>query len=274
MTVVGAHVAGEFGLLSTFDRVEELGLGCFQMFIGASNSYFPYHIGPKQAIAFRQKKADLNIKVAAHGPYMPNVCSSKRWDASIKSIVAYMRAANELAIDFMVFHPGSHLGEGMQQGRENLIKATEIILDETASLGIKLLWENTAGGGTQVGHVQVLAEVVAYINERDALGMCLDTTHAYADQHPLDVQTYRTAFWERFGGVTDWVHFNNPDRKVKLGCHLDRHRQNWLEAKWPVEVMLDIAREWGPSVPLCMEAAPDAYDVNLMLLDEAGVYPC
>lgn len=270
--IIGGHFTGGPGILGPFDIAEEYGVRCFQMFIG-SNSYRPYDVGEQHREAFRARKASSKMIVAAHGPYLPNVCATNepdriRW--SIDCIVSYIDAADKLDIEYMVFHPGSHKTADMGAGIHSLIQATLEILDRTSNCKTKLLWENTAGGGTQVGHVENVATLVEATGDRSRLGMCVDTVHAYADGHSIDQGEYRQEFWKKYESLTDWVHLNNPDQKVCLGSHLDRHRQNWLDAKWPVDVMLAIAREWGESTPLCMESDPSAYEVNLMVLDEAG----
>lgn len=159
----------------------------------------------------------------------------------------------------------------MAHGISAFIESTKRILERTKDMKVKLLWENTAGGGTQVGRVENVAQCVSVINQRDRLGMCIDTVHSFADGHPLDMPEYRAQFWDKYKGLTDWVHFNNPDPKVKLGMHLDRHRVDWLNGRWSADTMVQIAKEWGPDVPLCMEADPTAYDVNFMILDEASL---
>lgn len=244
------------------------GASCFQMFIGPSKGYEPFRLGQSSIDDFKSARGEGTV-VTAHGPYLPNVCSNERWRESVVSIVKYMHVADSLGVEYMVFHPGSHKGEGADYGKELLVKATQFIIEQTKSLRTKLLWENTAGGGTQVGHVDVIADVVRLVGPEE-VGLCIDTTHSFADGHNLVDKVYRAEFWEKYSNITDWVHFNNPDRNVTLGGHLDRHRQNWLEARWPVDVMLEIADSWGSSVPLCMEADPSAYEVNFMLLGEAG----
>jgi len=269
---IGGHFWTETGLLGSFDSAETFDVNCFQMFIG--KGYQPYDVGLHQRVAFRNRKDVKGYLIAAHGPYMPNVCcpsEPQRVTSSIACIVDYIRAADKLGIEFMVFHPGSHKQSTMEDGIECLYESTLEILDLTQDCRTKLLWENVAGGGTQVGHVENVAYVVNAVNDRSKLGMCIDTVHSYADGHPLDQGEYRQEFWDKYRGLTDWVHFNNPDSRVRLGSHLDRHRQNWLDAKWPVDVMLAIAREWGETTPLCMEADPSSYEVNFMILDEAGL---
>lgn len=272
---IGGHFSHGTGLNGPFDVALEHEANCFQMFIGG-NSTRPYDVGSHHAEEFKSKKQDLDMMVAAHGPYLPNVCAAHEPDRiawSIQCIMDYMRAADKLDIEFMVFHAGSHKGSGSPAGFECFVESTHAILQGTKDLKVKLLWENTAGGGTQIGHVEAVAQCVKLIDNREQLGMCLDTTHSYADGHALDADRYRANFWNEYKDLTDWVHFNNPDRKVQRGSHLDRHRQDWLNAKWPVDVMINIAREWGPDAPLCMEADPTSYEVNFMLLDEAGLLP-
>lgn len=266
---IGAHFTPEAGNLITApaSTAKHYGASCFQMFVGPNKGYKPFFIGADTVETFKQLKGGR--KVSAHGPYLPNVCCDERWQDSVDSIVGYMQAADQLGIEFMVFHPGSHKGLGEDIGRAWFLKASREIVERTKGGKIKLLWENTAGGGTQVGHVDNVARLVREVGH-DRIGMCLDTTHSFADGHNLADHVYRQEFWAKYKDVTDWVHFNNPDRKVELGSHLDRHRQNWLDAKWPVDVMISIADEWGDSVPLCMEADPTAYEVNFMLLDESG----
>jgi deoxyribonuclease-4 len=273
--IIGAHLAGGMDVAAPFNTALELGASCFQIFIGNTHTFFPYPITEEMAHKSRALRGSTGLKMAVHGCYVVNICydgpERSKYGLGKKSIIEQLKAADRIGADFLVMHIGSHKGEGLEKGLAWLEAATHVILDATKDVKTKLLYENTAGGGTQIGHVDYLHDVLEKVNRSDRIGLCIDTTHSYADGHELDDKAYRDAFWGKYLKHCDWVHFNSPDPKVGIGSHLDRHSLPWNKAKWDQQVMLDMAGELAGKVPLCMEADEDAYSYNMMLLEEAGL---
>jgi deoxyribonuclease-4 len=273
--IIGAHLSGGLDVITPYNQALELGASCFQMFIGNTHTFFPYPVTDERSSHALQMRIATGLKVAVHGCYVVNICydgpERSKYKLGIKSIMEQWKAAERVGADYLVMHIGSHKGAGMDQGMAWLTEATQFILDHMKGTRCKLLYENTAGGGTQVGHVENLYQVMETINQPDRLGMCIDTTHSYADGHRLDDPGYCDEFWAKYLKHCNWVHFNNPDPKVELLSHLDRHSLPWNKAKWPEEVMIRMAGKLAGKVPLLMEADQDAYSINMMLLEEAGL---
>lgn len=267
---IGAHLGGAGPINVPMDQANRLGLTCFQCFIGESNAYWPFQYPGAELQKFAGQKSTTNMTVAVHGNYIVNICyegEANKWGVGIRSITKQLEVCDELSADFLVMHVGSFKTQGRLRGVESLVKACAKILE--GNFKTKLLLENSAGGGTQIGHLDLLAEAVKQVNS-PKLGVCLDTVHAWSDGHDLTNKDERHKLWDSYGELVSWVHFNSPDPKAKLGGHLDRHSQPWNKCLWPEQVMIDIAQEWGPHVPLCMECS-EGYEYNLTVLEDHGL---
>jgi len=275
---IGAHLGDGSVSPANLVRVAEgRGFTAFQMFVGQQTNYYPYQYSPQQIQEFQSEKARTNMLVAAHGCYIANLChtgSQNRWRRSVASVVDQLRCCDRLGVDFLIMHVGSPKEQTEEEGRQNLFSAVEAALAEAKPTHTTLLLENTAGGGKQP-HMEALVHVVAQAEQAgiDKIGICLDTAHAWADGWDIPNVAERSLLLAQCAPYVKWVHYNNPDAKVERGSHLDRHREAWDSAKWPIDVMQRLAEEWGVGalLPLCMEADSRAYELNWMFLEEAGL---
>jgi deoxyribonuclease-4 len=267
---IGAHLGAAGPLLEPLDAANKLGLTCFQMFIGESNKYWPFQYAPSEIERFANEKQRTNMLVAVHGNYIVNIAhdgENNKYGLGIRSIKSQLDLCDRMHADFLVMHVGSFKEQGPERGVENLVRACETILE--SDYETKLLLENSAGGGRQIGHIAMLAEAIRKV-QHPKLGLCLDTVHAWGDGHDLTQKAVRDELWQQYGDLIGWLHFNSPDPKAKLGAHLDRHSQPWNKCGWEEQTMIDIAKEWGPKVPLCMECS-EGWEYNLQILEEHGM---
>lgn len=270
---IGGHFS-DVPPVQALQQAQRLGMRCCQIFLGASN----FLTGPRPLSAetitefnrLRQCQGS-DIEVACHAPYTLSLAyaQSDRYIRSLSVIADYLRTCDALGIHYLVCHVGSYKDATLDASRA-VRSAVRSILELMPNSRTSLLLENSAGGGTQFGH---LTDLVAVVKDFDhvRVGLCLDTAHAYADGVEMESATVRRQLWQQCGQYVRWVHYNNPDPNVRLGGHLDRHHVAWLKAKWPVHTMVEIAQEFGRDVSLCMEAREDSYDSNLQLLEEADL---
>ncbi len=220
---IGYHmsVAGKMEL--AFDRGEELGCNTMQIFLTNPRTWLARKLTMEEAEAFRERRRLSSIDpVVAHMPYLPNLSSSDMEirSKSITSLKVNIALAEQLGIDYLVLHLGSHMGHGIEKGRENL---AEIVKDAISlTKNCTLLLENSAGQKNSIGSkTDELAAIYDAIDSK-RVGFCLDTCHIYAAGYDITKESVLDDMDKGFDlNLVKVIHLN--DAKHELGSGLDRH---------------------------------------------------
>ena len=164
-----------------FDRADELGCSTIQIFLTNPRTWLTRKLSSEEIESFKKRRnaSDVN-PVVAHMPYLPNLSSSEKEirRKSIESLKVNISLAEQLGIDYLVLHLGSHMGHGIEKGRENLAEAIKDTLDLTK--GCTMLLENSAGQKNSIGSkMDELTAIYDAIGSK-RIGFCLDTCHVYA----------------------------------------------------------------------------------------------
>lgn len=176
----GAHVSSSGGISKAVDRAAELGCAAVQVFTQSPRMWRPTAHAEEELARFRSRREECGIGyVVCHALYLVNLAASDR-ELHAKSVAA-MRASLETAAaigaDGVVFHVGSHLGDGLEAGLERAVPP----LRELLALTDDRLWlvlENSAGAGGTMGRgVTELAAIVDALDGHPRLGICLDSCH-------------------------------------------------------------------------------------------------
>jgi len=168
------------------------------------------------------------LPVASHASYLINLASGKQEliDKSITALVAEIHRCEQLGISFVVIHPGSHGGDGIDVGLTRFTMALDLALDETGA-GVTVLLETTAGQGTGLGsRFEELAFILEHSRVPQRLGVCVDTCHIFAagyDIRTLSAYTQTMEEFDRLVGVGRIKFFHLNDSKQKLASRVDRH---------------------------------------------------
>ena len=226
---VGAHVPVGSGLAKGLAYALEIGAGAIQVFVSNPRGWAPSPGDPAQDAAFGEQCRRSGLPVFVHAPYLVNFGSPTETTRrrSVEAVRAALARGARIGARGVVVHAGSavagaHRDEAMQQLRELLLP----VLDEVPD-GLRLLVEPTAGGGQALAAtVQDLGPWFGQLDEHPALGVCLDTCHAYAAGHDLaapgGMKKTLDALVKTVGrGRLALVHAN--DSKDPLGSTRDRH---------------------------------------------------
>ncbi|QQG48688.1 MAG: deoxyribonuclease IV [archaeon] len=226
---VGLHLSIEKSLDLAFDRAEEVGATTFQIFTRNPRTWKFKELTAEQVSAFRSRRKKAGTRsVVAHMPYLPNLASPfagimKPSRATLKEEVS---RCDELGIDFLVTHLGSHLGAGTMVGVKNVAEAINKALAESGGATTVLL-ENMAGQKNSVGSsFDELKLILDRVREEHRVAVCLDLCHAFASGFDLTssaaVENTMSLFDDAVGvDKLRVVHLN--DSKGPLGGNLDRH---------------------------------------------------
>src|SRR5262249_13680881 len=143
----------------------------------------------EEILAFRAAHAAAGgLPVMAHASYLINLAADDRevLTRGKDALVAEVQRSSALGIPFVVFHPGAHLGFGEGPGIARVCQSLDEIHDRTKGASAKILLENTAGQGSSVGHrFEHLGQILEGTKERERLGVCFDTQHAFAAGYDL-----------------------------------------------------------------------------------------
>lgn len=131
-----------------------------------------------------------------------------------------------LGIKLLNFHPGSHLNKIAEEECLSIIaESINIALDETEF--VTAVIENTAGQGTNMGfRFEHLAEIIAQVEQKERVGVCIDTAHAFAGGYDISTEEGFKDTFEQFESTVGFhylkaMHLN--DSKKELGSKVDRH---------------------------------------------------
>lgn len=164
-------------------------------------------------------------KLVAHAPYTMNLCAAKEdiREFSKEMIADDLCRMEYLPGNYYNFHPGSHVGQGAEQGISLIVDALNEVLSETQSTTVLL--ETMAGKGTEVGRsFEELREIIDRVQCQEKLGVCFDTCHVWDAGY--DIVGHPDEVLEEFDRVIGLerlcaVHFN--DSMNECGSHKDRH---------------------------------------------------
>lgn len=227
---LGAHMSISGGLYLAPERGRTAGCNVIQIFTQNANQWRGKIPTDSDVALFREKRAESGIRdIISHDIYLINLASAPG-DVHDKSMIAFqeeMQRCARLGIDKIVMHPGSHLGEGEEVGLKRISAAFNTLFTVTPEFTGKVLLENTAGQGTNLGcrfsHLQAIINGSDY---PDRFGVCLDTCHSVAAGYDLLTRDgYEAAFaeFDALIGLERLICFHLNDSKKGLGSHVDRH---------------------------------------------------
>ncbi len=226
---LGLHLSIQGSIDRVVDRAAERGCNTLQMFSRNPRGWDSKKLESHAVESFRNKLRESRIwPVFIHTPYLLNLASPKD-DVFVKSVKVLkdeLHRASELGVPYVVTHLGSHLGYGKMEGFKRIVKAVTNSLSSVENDAILLL-ENTAGTKNSMGSAfEDIAQILSKIKTRERIGVCFDTSHAFAAGYDLVSQGAVQYTLQRFDEVVGsdamkLVHLN--DSKGALGSKVDRH---------------------------------------------------
>lgn len=227
MLYIGSHVGFSKNnqLLGSVLEASSYGANTFMFYTGAPQNTTRNPIDDKLTNDAILKMKEVGIdfsKVVVHAPYIINLCNEGNFDFSVSFLKGEVERVSKLGVKYMVLHPGSHVGLGIDKGIENIIAGLNLVLD--GKTDVTILLETMAGKGSEVGStMEEIKRIIDGVKDKTHIGVCLDTCHLNDAGFDIsDFDKYLDEF-DKIIGIDriGCIHIN--DSKNPLASHKDRH---------------------------------------------------
>ncbi len=243
---VGAHVSASGGVDNAPLNAMAIGAKAFALFTKNQRQWVAKPLETKTIDAFHKNlelSGVLPKHILPHDSYLINLGHPEveKLEKSRDAFVDELERCRILGLDRLNFHPGSHLVKIPKKDPEytdKLMQAElnclDVIADSmnraieaTKDSNVKLVIENTAGQGSNLGYkFEHLGHIIDKIEDKSRVGICLDTCHTFTAGYDLRTREAYDETMEAFGRIVGFeylmgMHIN--DSKPKLGSRVDRH---------------------------------------------------
>ncbi|XBC42538.1 MAG: deoxyribonuclease IV [Buchnera aphidicola (Meitanaphis elongallis)] len=231
MRYIGTHVSILGGLDQAVIRAKKLKATAFALFVNNPLRWMKAELKDKHILKFRSACRNFSYhskQILPHSGYLINLghpldeCLNK----SRLSFISEIIRCHKLGLEFLNFHPGSHLNKITEkQCLDRIADSINLALEKT--IRVKLVIENTAGQGTNVGYsFEHLMFVIDRIKDKARIGVCLDTCHLFSSGYDLRTISSCEKTFQRFDDIIGFnylcgMHFN--DSRTVFNSRIDRH---------------------------------------------------
>lgn len=228
---LGAHESVAGGTWNAVARGQSDGCQALQIFARPSAQWRTRPFAPDEVSLFRSELASVGWPTMSHGSYLINPCAA---DATVltrsrDALTEELLRAEELGLDYVIIHPGAHVGCGEAGGVQAVAASLSEVHQRVPGLRVTLLLELTAGQGSCLGcRFEQLAAIFDRTRGAARLGVCFDTCHAHAAGYDLLTDAgYAETFeeFDRLLGLGTLRAFHLNDSKTPAGSHVDRHQE-------------------------------------------------
>ena len=226
MLYIGNHTSSSKGYAAMGRQIVKNGGNTFAFFTRNPRGGNAKAIDPADVAKFQEIAREHEFgKIVAHAPYTLNACAAKEnlRDFARNTFSDDLKRMEATPGNYYNFHPGSHVGQGIEVGIQKIAEVLNAVLTEEQTTTVLL--ETMAGKGSEVGsHFQELRAIMDLVEKRDKLGICLDTCHVLDGGYDIvnDLDGVLTEF-DRIIGLDHLKAIHLNDSLNPLGSHKDRH---------------------------------------------------
>ena len=232
MKRIGAHVSAGGGVENAPLNAQKIGASAFALFTKNQRQWRAKPLTDTGIAAFRDNLEQVGIAprhVLPHDSYLINLGhpDPEALEKSRNAFVDEMQRCQQLGLELLNFHPGSHL-KRIPEGESLALVADSINIALEQTEGVTAVIENTAGQGSNLGHrFEHLAAIIDRVEDKSRVGVCLDTCHTFTAGYDLRTEEACALTFAEFDRVVGFdylrgMHLN--DSKPKLGARVDRHQ--------------------------------------------------
>jgi len=231
MKYIGAHVSAAGGVQNAPLNARKIGATAFALFTKNQRRWKAKPLSEENIAGFKNNCKEGGFQmdyVMPHDSYLINLGhpEPEKLEKSRNAFLIEFQRCEQLGIKLINFHPGSHLDkispdECLKRNAESI----NLVLEQTD--GVTAVIENTAGQGTNMGFkFEHLAEMIDQVEDKERVGVCIDTCHAFAAGYDLRSSEACEKTFEEFDEIVGFeylkgMHLN--DSKRELASRVDRH---------------------------------------------------
>lgn len=229
MLLIGSHVGfkKDTQLLGSLKEALSYGSNTFMFYTGAPQNTMRSSIMDGLTLEALSLMKENNIdysKVIVHAPYIINLANNKDKDKfmfSVNFLNEELSRCDTLGVKYLVLHPGSHVGVGIDEGIRSIVTGLNMILDHT---NVTVLLETMAGKGTEIGSsFKEIKKIINGVKNKNRIGVCMDTCHLNDAGYDVTNFDQLLNYFDEVVGLNylHCIHIN--DSKNDKSSHKDRH---------------------------------------------------
>lgn len=231
MKYLGAHVSASGGVENAPVNAHEIGARAFALFTKNQKQWISPPLSVASIKKFRENCEKLDYRpfqILPHDSYSINLGhpEKEQLQKSRESFIDEMKRCEQLGLDRLNFHPGSHLKlTGTEECLKTIAMSVNIALDKTK--GVTAVIENTAGQGTNLGHTfEQIRLIIDHVEDKSRVGVCFDTAHAYTSGYNIKTghgfsETF--SLFDEIIGISYLKGMHINDSKKEHATRVDRH---------------------------------------------------
>ena len=230
MLIIGSHVGfnSKDQLVGSLNQALSYNANTFMFYTGAPQNTVRSKIDDsitKKAVEIMNENGMNLENIIVHAPYIINLANNKeddKYNFSIRFLKEEIERCKQIGIKYLVLHPGSHVGVGVEEGLKSIIFALNQVNKTNDS--VIILLETMAGKGTELGvDFNQIKTIIDGVEKKDRIGVCMDTCHL--NDAGFDISNFDEILdeFDKIVGLNylHCIHIN--DSKNIKGSHKDRH---------------------------------------------------
>ena len=231
MKYIGAHVSASGGVFNAPLNAVKIGATAFALFTKNQKQWKAAPLTEEVIEKFKQNCQKYNFKpeqILPHDSYLINLGHPKaeKLEKSRNAFIDELQRCQQLGLVYLNFHPGSHLKQISETESLSLVAdSINLALEQTTD--VIAVIENTAGQGSNLGYrFEHLAEIIEQVDNKDRVGVCLDTCHTFVSGYDLrgaEMCEKTFAEFERIVGFNYLKGMHINDSKTPYESRVDRH---------------------------------------------------
>lgn len=228
MLNIGCHLSASKGYLQMGKEAKSINANTFQFFTRNPRGGKAKDIDENDVKAFIEFAKENNFaQILAHAPYTLNPCSKDEHirEFALNTMADDLRRMEYTPHQLYNFHPGSHVGQGVEIGIDFIVKQLNTVL--TPDMTTTVLLETMAGKGSEIGRsFEELKEILDGVKLDNKMGVCMDTCHIYDAGYDIvnDLDGVLDEF-DRIIGLDRLCAIHMNDSKNPFESHKDRHEK-------------------------------------------------
>lgn len=226
MFTIGSHISIAKGFKKAAQISVDIGANTFQFFSRNPRGGNAKEFNEKDMAAFQKIREENNFgKLLAHAPYTMNLAAANEdtYEFAKMIIREDVKRMDSIGVEYICFHPGSHVGGGVEEGTRKIIEGLNQAI--TGDENITVLLETMSGKGTEIGRsFEEIRAIIDGVEHNERMGVCMDTCHIFSAGYDIvnDLDGVLDEF-DRVIGLDRLKTIHLNDSMMPFGKNKDRH---------------------------------------------------